>query len=105
VDFGPPAAPEPGALSPDWHAAQPASPPASDESLSIPVFRPPPRLTTSFGSGPFRVGRWLAIAFLVVLALAAFVVFRDVIVAALPGLAPIYAAMGLLVHPVVHRHG
>jgi hypothetical protein len=39
------------------------------------------------------------------IAVAAFVVFRDVIVAALPGLAPIYAAMGLLVHPVVHPHG
>ena len=101
---GPRAEPELGAASPDWHAALPATPAAADESLSIPVFRPPPRLTTSFGSGPSGVGRWLAVVFLVVLALAAFVVFRDVIVAALPGLAPIYAAMGLLVHPATLPH-
>lgn len=101
---GPQADPEPAAASPDWHAALPATPPASDNSLSIPVFRPPPRLTTAFGSGPSRAGRWLAIVFLVVLAAAAFVMFRDVIVAALPGLAPIYAAMGLLVHPATLPH-
>ncbi len=89
----------------DWHATPLATSPASDDSLSIPVFRPPPRLTTAFGSGPSRAGRWLAIAFLVLIVLFALVVFRDVIVAALPGLAPIYAAMGLLVHPVAAPHG
>jgi hypothetical protein len=96
--------PEAGAPSADWYAAPPPTP-ASDESLSIPVFRPPPRLTTAFGSGPSRAGRWLAIVFLVVIALFALMVFRDVIVAALPGLAPIYAAMGLLVHPAAAPHG
>jgi hypothetical protein len=101
AEAGPPADPEPGVPSADWHA----TPPASDESLSIPVFRPPPRLTTAFGSGPSRAGRWLAIAFLVMIALFALVVFRDVIVAALPGLAPMYAAMGLLVHPAAVPHG
>jgi len=105
AEAGPPADPEPGVPSPDWHAAASPTPPASDESLSIPVFRPPPRLTTAFGSGPSRTGRWLAIAFLVLIALFALLVFRDVIVAALPGLAPIYAAMGLLVHPTAAPHG
>jgi hypothetical protein len=47
----------------------------------------------------------MAIAFLVMIALAAVLVFRDVIVSALPGLAPIYAAMGLLVHPAAVPHG
>lgn len=105
AEAGPRAESEPGAPSTDWHAALSPAPPASDESLSIPVFRPPPRLTTAFGSGPSRAGRWLAIAILVVIALFALVVFRDVIVAALPGLAPIYAAMGLLVHPSAAPHG
>jgi len=104
VEPGPRSEPEPDA-TPDWHAAPLPTPPAADESLSIPVFRPPPRLTTGFASGPSRAGRWLAIAFLVLIALFALLVFRDVIVAALPGLAPIYAAMGLLVHPTAAPHG
>ena len=80
--------------------------PAADETLNVNLSRPKPAgLTASFGSGPSRARRWLAIAFLVVIAVIALLTFRDVIVRALPGLAPIYAAMGLLVHPVAAPHG
>ncbi|HLZ82439.1 MAG TPA: zinc-ribbon domain-containing protein [Caulobacteraceae bacterium] len=99
-----PEVPPRGAAS-DWHASMPDTPPASEETLTIPVFRPPPRLTAGFGSGTSSPGRWLAIAFLVLIVVAALLMFRDVIVQALPGLAPIYAAMGLLVHPVAAPHG
>ncbi|MDB5479774.1 MAG: hypothetical protein JWO83_827 [Caulobacteraceae bacterium] len=95
------------AETPAEAADQPATPPDAspvrDDPLNL--ARPPSRLTSSFGSGPSRAGRWLAIAFLVVIALAAVLMFRDVIVSALPGLAPIYAAMGLLVHPAAVPHG
>jgi hypothetical protein len=91
------------AAAADWRAAPPDAPPPSEASVE-PV-RPPTRLTSSFGTAPSRVGRWVAIAFLVMIALAAVLMFRDVIVSALPGLAPIYAAMGLLVHPAAVPHG
>lgn len=121
VDEAPPPRPpelvEAGPLTPalrraaasDRHAsAPPPTPtptPATDAALKVSLFRPPPRLTSSFASGPSRAGRWLAIAILLMIAVAAFVMFRDVIVTALPGLAPIYAAMGLLVHPAASPHG
>jgi hypothetical protein len=45
--------------------------------------------------GPPGLGRWLAILFLVALALVIAVLFRDVIVRAVPALAGAYAAVGL----------
>jgi hypothetical protein len=110
--------PEPGppapASGPEWYAGiTPAPALASEEEASDDqpltrefLFRKPQApLTSSFGSSGSGPGRWLAIAFLIVIVLAAFVMFRDVIIQALPALAPIYAAMGLLVHPVAAPHG
>jgi len=86
---------------PDWHAAPPPEPPSAAER----------RLTgeTLFAANPWRpgsrrggapaLGAWLAVVFLVVIAAATLVLFRDVILAAFPGLAPAYAALGLLAHP------
>jgi predicted Zn finger-like uncharacterized protein len=88
----------------DWHATLPGTPAAPDESLQVDLSRPPPRLTTSFGSRPSGAGPWVVIAVLFLVALAALVMFRDLVVEILPGLAPLYAALGLLVHPAV-PHG
>lgn len=93
----------------DWQAAPPPSaeaPPADEPPLTREfLFRKPPApVTPAFGSAGSGLGRLLAIAFLILIVLAAFVMFRDVIVQAFPSLAPIYAAMGLLVHPAV-PHG
>lgn len=117
VGTGPQPEPEAGSAvaepSPDWHAAPAPAPelaaaPEGEEPLLTREYlfrKPPPPTTPSFGSSVSGAGPWLAIAFLVLIALAAFVMFRDVIVHALPGLAPMYAAMGLLVHPAAVPHG
>lgn len=95
----------------DGHAApapELAAAPEEEEPMLTREYlfrKPPPPTTPSFGSSVSGAGPWLAIAFLVLIALAAFVMFRDVIVHALPGLAPMYAAMGLLVHPAAVPHG
>ena len=88
----------------DWHATLPGAPAAGDEALQVDLSRPSPRLTTSFGSRPSGGGPWVVIAILFLVALAALVMFRDLVVEILPGLAPVYAALGLLVHPAV-PHG
>lgn len=76
-------------------------PPAvPEEPLSAPppMFRPPPAKRPSrFAAGAPVLSRLLAIAGLVIVALTATVVFRDAIVRTYPGLAPVYAAAGLLV--------
>jgi hypothetical protein len=91
----------------DWHAAIPETPAETDLSLKREALlrKPPQRLTSSFGSQGSSAGRWLAVVFLVMIALAALVMFRDLVVEAFPGLAPIYASMGLLVHPAAAAHG
>jgi len=91
----------------DWHATLAEAQPATEEALTVesPLRKAPQRLTSSFGSARPGPGRWLAIVFLVMIVLAAAVMFRDVIVEAFPGLAPIYASMGLLVHPAAIPHG
>jgi predicted Zn finger-like uncharacterized protein len=107
-------APDPGtsAVRPDWYAApapEPAPEPTPDQEPPLTrefLFRTAPeRLTASFASPRPGAARWLAVVFLVMIVLAAAVMFRDVIVHAFPALAPIYASMGLLVHPAVVPHG
>jgi len=98
---------DPAQTRPDWHATLPDTPPVADEALTgESLFRKPPqRLTSTFASPRPGAARWLAVVFLVIIVLAAVVMFRDVIVQALPGLAPFYASMGLLVHPAVAPRG
>lgn len=92
--------------APALRASPPDPSPEAGDSLRVNLTKPASsRLATSFGSGPSRAGSWLAITFLVLIVLAALLMFRAVIVHAFPGLAPIYAAMGLLVHPVASPHG
>jgi hypothetical protein len=94
----------------DWHAGLTEAAPPTDLALTREALlrKPPPpqqRLTSSFASPASGASRWLAVVFLVMLAVAAVVMFRDVIVDAFPGLAPLYASMGLLVHPAAAPHG
>jgi hypothetical protein len=104
---------ETGAAHADWYAAPapapaPAPEPTTDEEPPLTrefLFRrAPERLTSSFASPRSGAAGWLAIVFLLVIVLAAAVMFRDVIVQAFPGLAPAYASMGLLVHPTTVPH-
>jgi hypothetical protein len=89
----------------DWHAA-PATPPPSDAAAeAAPMFRQLPRPAARPAPTQPGVWRWLAIAFLVMLAVATLVMFRDVIVTAFPGLAPLYASVGLFVHPAATPNG
>jgi predicted Zn finger-like uncharacterized protein len=91
----------------DWHAALPDTPPATDLTMTREALmrKAPQPLTSSFASRSSGAGRWLAVVFLVMIVLAALVMFRDLVVRAFPGLAPIYASMGLLVHPAAAAHG
>jgi hypothetical protein len=101
--------PEPDAAQtrPDWHAPLRDAAPAGDAALTGELLfgKPPRRATASFASPRSGAARWLSLVFLVIIVLAAAVMFRDVIVQAFPGLAPVYASMGLLVHPAVAPRG
>jgi hypothetical protein len=104
VEIG--AEPESHAVSPEPADAPPDAPPVADAPLQVDSpFRPRPRPASSFAADSSGLGRWLPIAFLVIIAMAALIMFRDVIVEALPGLGPVYAAMGLLAHPAIAPHG
>ena len=89
-----------GELRRDRRTIAAETPPGKDETPSGDLlFRAPPRRAASSADSRSVFGPWLAAAFAVLVVLGALVLFRDAVVAAFPGLAPAYAAMGLLVYP------